>query len=980
MRSIPKILELNALSLTFAYLVVALFWILLSDFLVEWITDDLQVLSKLQTLKGFIFITCSAGLIYLLIEVSNKKIHSEKKVINDALEAASMAAWSMDIKTHKSIPSKGDMKLIGVDNQPSVWHLQDLIDSLHPDDKNPVFEAYMDSVQNETPYNVSYRIIKADGSTRWMHSRGAIQHDDMGKASKLMGVVADITEQKKREEKYQKDTEIFERIFKSIPVMITIYNPEIETIRVNPAFENLLGWKNTELQEIDFMDACYPDKKERLRALAIMKQADGIWEEFSVQTKNGDIRTHEWSNIRLSDDTRIGIGLDVTELRASQSKIQESRELLLKTFESLNESVTVLDPDMLTIVEANKSTEHIFGYASEELIGSTTSKLHLSDEKFREFRELAQKSIEEKGVFNTEFVMLKKDGSIINTDNTITLVRKDNGEVDKVVSVIRDITHKKKNEKALQELTSRYKRAEEIALIGHWNRNLETDHAIWSDGFYNVLGINKEETDTDFENLINIIYPEDREHFRSTFSKALKTGHLDVHYRVARKSGELGHFHEMGEVEYDDDGKARFISGTIQDITESYESQFQLQKSQQLMKKTFESLEESVLILSSKTRTIIDCNPYTERMFGYSKEELIGASTDILHQNEAAFQEFQEISTEDIKTKGVFQTEFKMKKKNGEIFYSDHTVSSVYGEDGKLDLIISVVRDITEIKEAEIKLQKEKERFELVANTASDVIWDLDVVNNLLWWSDGFEKNFGYKMEDLSEGLSSWTNAVHPEDLEHASKSLEKALASKAKHWYEEYRIKRADGSIAFIEDNGYVIRDENGAAIQMVGALNDVTEKKLAKKKLQESEEKYRQLFEQNPLPMWIFDPKDLSFKEVNEAAVKHYGYSREEFYSMNLLDIRPEGDYHKLKSVIKNRKQKFIEAREWRHLKKNGDLINVKITSSSIDYFGNRYRLILVNDITEQKKADERVIASLVEGENKERARLARELHDGL
>jgi signal transduction histidine kinase len=100
-----------------------------------------------------------------------------------------------------------------------------------------------------------------------------------------------------------------------------------------------------------------------------------------------------------------------------------------------------------------------------------------------------------------------------------------------------------------------------------------------------------------------------------------------------------------------------------------------------------------------------------------------------------------------------------------------------------------------------------------------------------------------------------------------------------------------------------------------------------------------------------------------------------------MNLMDIRPEEDREQARAVIENDNKKSLsEAGEFRHLKKSGEVIYVRVSGAAINYFGKDYRFILVNDITEQKKAEEMVLASIVEGENKERSRIAQELHDGL
>jgi len=121
----------------------------------------------------------------------------------------------------------------------------------------------------------------------------------------------------------------------------------------------------------------------------------------------------------------------------------------------------------------------------------------------------------------------------------------------------------------------------------------------------------------------------------------------------------------------------------------------------------------------------------------------------------------------------------------------------------------------------------------------------------------------------------------------------------------------------------------------------------------LQAGEIRYRLLFENNPMPMWVFDLDTLRFHAVNEAAIRHYGYSREEFLSMTILNIRPEDD---LEAVKKNVVQtdKKLRTGFWRHLKKDGSVIDVEITAHELDFEGRPSRLVLANDVTERKRAE--------------------------
>jgi len=124
-------------------------------------------------------------------------------------------------------------------------------------------------------------------------------------------------------------------------------------------------------------------------------------------------------------------------------------------------------------------------------------------------------------------------------------------------------------------------------------------------------------------------------------------------------------------------------------------------------------------------------------------------------------------------------------------------------------------------------------------------------------------------------------------------------------------------------------------------------------------TEGKYKMLFHKSPLPKWIYDEDTLRFLEVNDTAVKDYGYSRDEFLSMSITDIRPREDLGRLREDVESIRQQPGAFRngQWRHRKKNGDIIDVEVTAHSIDYEDRRARMVVVNDITEGRRYEEQL-----------------------
>ncbi len=134
-----------------------------------------------------------------------------------------------------------------------------------------------------------------------------------------------------------------------------------------------------------------------------------------------------------------------------------------------------------------------------------------------------------------------------------------------------------------------------------------------------------------------------------------------------------------------------------------------------------------------------------------------------------------------------------------------------------------------------------------------------------------------------------------------------------------------------------------------------DITDRKQAQEAQQDSETKYRLLFESNPQPMWVYDLESLAFLKVNRAAVDLYGYSREEFLAMTIKDIRPPEDVAPLLKRVKELAPGLGYSGEWRHGKKSGEIIDVEIVSHEIAFNGRRARLVLAQDVTARKAAEE-------------------------
>jgi len=204
----------------------------------------------------------------------------------------------------------------------------------------------------------------------------------------------------------------------------------------------------------------------------------------------------------------------------------------------------------------------------------------------------------------------------------------------------------------------------------------------------------------------------------------------------------------------------------------------------------------------------------------------------------------------------------------------------------------------------------------------------------------------------------------------------------------EEIEIATFDGTKKIILHSAVPLRDQQGAIEGAIVVNEDITARKQMEKSLREQEKIYRELFENNPQPMWIYEVKTLKFLAVNDAAVEHYGYSRQEFLQMTLKDIRPEGDVPALISAVGTGRGRLTKAGVWQHHKKDATTIHVDLTTHDLLFNGSYARLVLINDVSGRLRVELENAAyqdrlrnlasemSLVE--ERERRQLATSLHD--
>jgi len=339
-------------------------------------------------------------------------------------------------------------------------------------------------------------------------------------------------------------------------------------------------------------------------------------------------------------------------------------------------------------------------------------------------------------------------------------------------------------------------------------------------------------------------------------------------------------------------------------------------------------------------------NPSFEKTLGFTTKELMAKPyLEFIHPEDRPTTVVEKNRLEEGKVTFAFENRYLCK--DGSYKWLLWNAVSV----SEQEVVYAVARDITERKRAEEALRDSREQLRLLLDSVKDyAIFMLDPSGQVTSWNQGAERIKGYKPDEI---IGTHFSCFYPsEDVQAGKPERELAIAAAEGRYEEEGWRMRKDGSRYLADVIITALSDGAGKLRGFSKISRDITERKQAEELLRESDERHRKLFENNPHPTWVFDRETLRFLAVNAAAVRKYGYSREEFLAMTLKDIRPPEDIPALLETVKALGNENESSGAWRHRLKDGTLIDTENTSYAMTFRGRLARAVVAVDITQRKR----------------------------
>ena len=605
-----------------------------------------------------------------------------------------------------------------------------------------VLEKWEHSINSGEPFEMVFPLKGADNIFRPFLTLVLPLRDDEGKIIRWIGTNTDISVQKEGEEQFRQMAERMpQKVWTADAQGNRNYFNQVMLDYTGLAFEELKdwGWK----QIIHPED--WPHTKQKWEHS--INTGEDFENKARLLRKDGKYLWHLVRATAIKDEkgnVKIWIG--------SKTEIQEQIELLETLGENLKRSnermQTILQhaPDAIISIDENgiikswnSEAELIFGWKESEVIGKTLTET-IIPKRYREAHDKGMNHFLRTGegpVINKpiELSALKKNGSEFPVELKISTSKIDDRYI--FIGFIRDISIRKEAEETIQSKTNQLMEAQQLAHIGSWEWDVRTNKINWSDELFRIYGLSPQEFKADYESYLKYVHPDDREYVNSIVQQAFKDHQpYSFFHKAECADGKVRILSSTGKVFTDGDGNVIRMSGTAQDVTEQKKYEEELKISEERFYKIFDSNPVPMTLSEIKTNKIKYANNLFYNAFGYTKEEVIGNSSEemnlmdpeeyqrvidlifgYIHENRslAEVQALSKEETEALLLK-LKQSE-KMKdfeicytRKNGETFPA--IVSFELIRIGTESYTVTSYQDITERKKSETLLKNQNEQLE----------------------------------------------------------------------------------------------------------------------------------------------------------------------------------------------------------------------------------------------------------------------------
>ncbi len=529
----------------------------------------------------------------------------------------------------------------------------------------------------------------------------------------------------------------------------------------------------------------------------------------------------------------------------------------------------------------------------------------------------------------------------------------------------------------LTDSEMKLREAQQIARMGRWELDLTTNQLVWSSGIYLLFEKDIHNYTATYDHLFQCIHPDDREMVDYVFKKSImnKT-HYEIEHRLLMDDGRIKWVNEIGRTEYDEAGNPVRSVGTVQDITEHRLQEEAIKQSERQLHAMVDTMPLAIHVSTGLDQVSQYINPTMVKLFGYTLADI--PSVDAWWPLAYPDPDYQQSIIDEWNSRVHIAIASQQPIEPMEVVVTckDGTTRDVmWGYITLGEINYSYGLDLTERKIAEAALVRSEAHMNQAQKAARMGSWAWYPKTNKLEWSEGMYRVFGLRKESFTGDLADVINlAIHPDDRQIVEKANETVIET-GRPTPAVYRVVWPDGSVHVIRaEGGECEVDENGSVVSLSGYAQDITEQKRAEEALQESERRYREIFNATADAILIRDAETWEIVDVNQPMLELFGYPTKDevlrLESGSLSAGTPHYSQADALAYIQQAKSGEKPSFEWLSKKKSGELFWSEITMRGSMVGGQSRILVTIRDISQRKQVEQALLESesshrvLVEG----------------
>jgi len=670
-----------------------------------------------------------------------------------------------------------------------------------------------------------------------------------------------------------------------------------------------------------------------------------------------------------------GVVNDITERKNAEKLLIDSEVKYRSFFEHSIDGI-LLSKLNGAILEANPAACEIFRATEKEICSYSNAELmNFTDPALTGMIEERSRTGKYKGELN----LRRGDSTKFMAEIDSSIFRDAYGE-DRSCIIVRDITDRKNAENIIKDSEERIKLIMDAALDAIICIDRSDIITFWNPRAEKIFGWNEEEVKGSM--LSNLIIPlAFREMHRKGIQKYLQTGHgpaLNVILELSAVNRQGQEFPIELTVLPIKQGEEEFFCAFIRDITERKKSEKQIKDSERRYRTLFE-LNLAGIYQTTISGQILTCNHAFAAMLGYaSPQELMQINAQELHYSKEDRDCFISNLREQ---KKLYNYEGVLKCRNGNPLHIIENISLSKDPLSGEEIYDGIMIDITEKRLTEKNTRESIERFQRLSQATHDAIWDWNLLTDEVWWNEGFYKLFGYDKDLPVPDLYEWTKKIHPDDSNKVISRLKQIRKNTVDYWEDEFRYEINGNNYGTVLDRAYVLRDDTGKPIRVIGAIMDITERKKTEQQIAHNERRYRQIVETAQEGIWMIDENN-NTTFINKKMCEIIEYLPEEITGKGIHSFMDETANKNALAQIERRKQGINETHDSTFITKSGKAVSTSLSTNGIFDNEGIYRgaLAMVTDITKRKQDEELLKKSeaILDLKNKELKRKNRELEE--